>query len=85
MSARLLITSLSLAFAATTAFAQTADVPAAAASATQDCVPQKARHDHGAERGMPTPQKKCAPEKKTAKAKTKAVQGHDHGKVHKNQ
>jgi hypothetical protein len=85
MSARLLITSLSLMFAATTAFAQNAEAPAASASAAQDCVPQKPRHDHGAERGMPTPQKKCAPEKKTAKAKSNAIQGHDHGKVHKNQ
>jgi putative alpha-1,2-mannosidase len=60
--------------------------PAAAASASTDCAKPMARHDHGAEKGTPSP-KAAAPcgaaaaSKKTAKAKT----GHDHAKIHKNQ
>lgn len=87
MQVRLFILSLSLAFTAG-AFAQSAAAPAAAASATSavpDCVPQKPRHDHGADRGMPTPQKKCGTQPRGKAASTKAIEGHDHGKVHKNQ
>jgi hypothetical protein len=85
MFKRFLATTLALAYFATPVLGQTAAAPAAVASAEQDCAPQKPKHDHGADRGMPTPQKKCGAEKKATKAKVKAVQGHDHGKVHKNQ
>lgn len=85
MLERLLIATLALALSATPALSQTAAEPAAAASAAKDCTPQKPKHDHGADRGTPTPQKKCATEKKIVKAKSQAIQGHDHGKVHKNQ
>lgn len=85
MTARTLIPTLVLALSATAAAAQTAVPAAAAASATQECVPQKPRHDHGADRLMPTPQKKCPEQQKAAAAGTKAIQGHDHGKIHKNQ
>lgn len=81
---------LSLAFA-TAALAQDAPVPAtaaplvAAARAPGDCAKTVARHDHGAERNVPSPKAAapCGPAK--TKPKAKAVTGHDHGKVHKNQ
>jgi hypothetical protein len=73
------------AFAASTAFAQQAEVPAEAASTTQNCVK---RHDHGAERQAPSIRKDCKPaaaKVATADKKKDKVQGHDHGKFHKNQ
>ena len=75
-----------LAFAASLASAQSTDAPAEPPVAKQDCAK---RHDHGAERQMPTPKAGCKSEK-VAKAKPQAkknapIQGHDHGKVHKGQ
>jgi hypothetical protein len=53
--------------------------PAASAAAARDC--EKARHDHGAERGTPTPKSvRCAAEDSKGKKVSKA---HDHNKVHK--
>lgn len=57
------------------------------APAAKDCVK---RHDHGAERQVPSSRKGCKPPAKVAKAKTEGkkaedIQGHDHGKFHKNQ
>jgi hypothetical protein len=71
---------------ASVASAQSTDTPAEAPVAKQDCAK---RHDHGAERQAPTPQAGCKSDK-VAKAKPQArkkatVQGHDHGKIHKNQ
>ena len=57
--------------------------PEAASSAPEDCV-LALRHDHGAEKGTPTPKKACGPAKKKV-AKDKAKPLHDHGKVQKNQ
>ena len=76
-----------LSLAATSIFAQSTDAPAEKAPAAKDCVK---RHDHGAERQAPTPDKGCKPAQKTAKSKAaapkeKTIEGHDHGKVHKNQ
>lgn len=68
---------LSLAFAAA-AVAQdlpaTAASPASATPAPMDCARPMARHDHGAERGMPTPKSAapCGPAKARTKAKAKA-------------
>jgi hypothetical protein len=79
---------LSLAFAAA-AVAQdlpaTAAPPVAATSAQTDCAKPTARHDHGAERGMPTPKAAAPCGSAKTKAKAKAVPGHDHAKFHKNQ
>lgn len=51
---------------------------------TTECV-RTQRHDHGAERGFPATKAPCKPVK-SASAKPKAkVDGHDHGKMHKNQ
>ncbi|MDM4768288.1 hypothetical protein [Pelomonas sp. SE-A7] len=72
------------------------DRPAAAASAApaasmpMDCAGGKMkRHDHGAERGMPSAAAApCAPSAASAAsapAKAKAKPLHDHAKVHKNQ
>ncbi|GAB3758846.1 hypothetical protein GCM10028796_05130 [Ramlibacter monticola] len=72
---------------ASVASAQSADMPAESPATRQDCVK---RHDHGAERQMPMPQTGCKAAEKVGKAQPKAkktdpIQGHDHGKVHKNQ
>lgn len=91
MFVRTLITSLAFASSATAAFAQSsaapnpATSPAAAVADANDCVPQRPRHDHGADRGMPTPQNKCVDAQKQNDARTKTSTAHDHGKVHKNQ
>lgn len=62
--------------------------PMVDASMPQDCVKPKARHDHGAEKGMPTPKSiidPCAPSAAASAAKAKAKPRHDHTKFHKNQ
>ena len=89
MSLRSQFFALALATAASAGFAQQASAPDAAASAAaaQDC-PRQARHDHGAERYMPTPQHPCKPKGGAAAAKSsrgKPVQDQDPGKVPKNQ
>jgi hypothetical protein len=63
-----------------TAFAQTSPPAAAASAATmRDC--EKSKHDHGADKGTPTPKSvRCAAEDNKGKKVTKA---HDHNKVHK--
>jgi hypothetical protein len=82
--------SAALVLASTPLLAQTAPAPAASAAAPgmamqKDC---KSKHDHGAEKGTPTPKSAMCADmaasgaKATAKPKTKA---HDHGKVHKGQ
>jgi hypothetical protein len=62
-----------------------ASAPMGAASMPQGC---KAKHDHGAERGMPTGSTmncaKSADDAASAPAKKK-VKPHDHAKFHKNQ
>lgn len=61
-------------------YAQTTPTPAPAASAVKvrDC--EKPRHDHGAEKGTPTPKSvRCAAEDSKGKPVGKV---HDHAKVH---
>lgn len=88
MSLRPIAIAFALALAAGASFAQQAPTPAPAeaASAAQDCAK---RHDHGAERQAPAARSGCKPvAKKAAKAsrnKDAAMQGHDHGKMHKMQ
>jgi hypothetical protein len=61
-----------------------AAAPAAAASMPHDCAKSMARHDHGAEKGTPTPMAGGCPVATSASpAKAKAKQGHDHSKFHK--
>jgi len=62
-----------------------AQAPApAAASMPHDCAKSMARHDHGEEKGMPTPTAGGCPMATSASpAKAKAKQGHDHSKFHK--
>jgi hypothetical protein len=86
----------------TVAFAQERPVPAPAAAATpaapaaaapipDRCAQQMARHDHGAEKGTPTPMSStsmsmmtgCATEPAAPATKTKNKAGHDHSKFHK--
>lgn len=61
--------------------------PAAASSASTDCAKPMARHDHGAEKGTPSPKAMapCGAESASPAKKVKAKAGHDHGKFHKNQ
>lgn len=78
------------------ALASAQERPAASAPATgaasmpTECAGGKMkRHDHGADRGMPsTASAPCAPSAASAAsapAKAKAKPTHDHAKVHKNQ
>lgn len=79
---------LSTAYAAEDAVVESG-TPAPMAPMTQDCVKPAARHDHGAEKGTPTPiSAKCAMAADAAtqpadKAKAKAKMGHDHARFHK--
>lgn len=86
-----LFSSLGLVVASSAAVSQPAppaSMPMAAASMPQDC---KARHDQGAEHGMPAgAAMKCAKSPKSADeaasaAAKKKVKPHDHAKFHKNQ
>jgi hypothetical protein len=94
----MLVRKIALALAMTTASLTAAyafvDVPPAAveaastASMPADCGNQMARHDHGAEKGMPTPKSARCQIAKDASAgastPTKKVtpKGHDHNKFH---
>lgn len=93
--ARHLSVAAALALSTVLAAAQTspADAPTTPGSTAKDCV-KTTRHDHGAERGAPTPQgKPCMPEKAAAAdgdasakgSKAKPVGGHNHSQFHKNQ
>ena len=89
-ASRLVATSFALALATGCALAQQA--PAQAASAadgagmmSHDCAKPMAKHDHGAERGMPTAQAAPCAVAPASGAKTKAPLKHDHAKFHKNQ
>lgn len=62
--------------------------PMADASVPHDCVKPKARHDHGAEKGMPTPKSiidPCVTSAPASAPKAKTKPRHDHAKFHKNQ
>jgi hypothetical protein len=74
----------------TAVLAQQAPVSAPTAQAgtetamPQDCAKPMARHDHGAEKGTPTPMwAKCAMATPAAPTKTPVKMGHDHAKFHK--
>jgi hypothetical protein len=86
MSIRLITIAALLGLASTAVSAQQAAAPAAAAPSAKDCA--KARHDHGADRGTPSAASGCKPlagKAKAVKAEKAEIQGHDHGKMHKNQ
>jgi hypothetical protein len=65
--------------------------PAPAASVPQDCAKPMAKHDHGAEKGMPsakTMSAPCAPMAAASKpadaaSSPKKTLNHDHAKMHK--
>lgn len=82
-----IVMACALVLVASGVFAQAAETPSEKPPAAKDCMKP---HDHGAERQMPTPSKGCASADKATKAKAstrknKAIEGHDHGKMHKNQ
>lgn len=81
------IASFGLVLASGTTMAQpaAASAPMGAASMPQDCM---AKHDHGAERGMPSgTAMNCAksPDGAASAPAKKKVKPHDHAKFHKNQ
>jgi hypothetical protein len=91
-ASRLFMFSLALVlFGAALAQERPATDPAPAAPSSGDCAKPLARHDHGAEKGTPSPKAgaPCADApaasaaKTKAKAKAKGKPGHDHSKVHK--
>ena len=58
--------------------------PAGATSMPHDCAKPMARHDHGAEKGTPTPMPGACPMAAAAPVeKAKAKRGHDHARFHK--
>jgi hypothetical protein len=57
--------------------------PTAAAAMPHDCTKQMARHDHGAEKGTPTPKMAGCAMEKPAVSPVKGKAGHDHAKFHK--
>ena len=62
--------------------------PMADATMPHDCAKPKATHDHGAEKGMPTPKSiidPCVPSVAASPPKAKAKPRHDHAKFHKSQ
>jgi hypothetical protein len=67
-------------------------MPIAGSTMPHDCAKPIARHDHGAENGMPTPKvatAPCAPSAAAAKpdsaaSATRQKPIHEHGKFHKN-
>lgn len=64
---------------ATTAQASRAEMPA-------DCSAGKKRHDHGAERNVPSAlSMACSTSARASTAKAKSKPAHDHAKIHKNQ
>ncbi|MEQ1803784.1 MAG: hypothetical protein ABL900_00250 [Burkholderiaceae bacterium] len=83
-------------FVSTLAFSSTAQdraagspaTPMADASMPHDCVKPMPRHDHTAEKGMPTPKSiinPCMPSAAASAPAPKAKPRHDHAKFHKNQ
>lgn len=64
---------------AATAQASRAEMPA-------DCSAGKKRHDHGAERNLPSASSMaCSTSAPASAAKPKSKPAHDHAKIHKNQ
>lgn len=58
--------------------------PAAASTMPHDCAKPMGRHDHGAEKGTPTPMSPGCPMATSASsAKAKAKPNHDHSRFHK--
>ena len=86
MFSRSLALTCAIAFASAAALAQPAEAPAEVAPVKPTCVK---RHDHGAERQSATFNRDCKPAAakvaKAGKKKESGIQGHDHGKIHKNQ
>lgn len=83
-------------FVSTLAFTATAQdrpagspaTPTADASMPHDCAKPMRRHDHTAEKGMPTPKSiidPCTPSAAASAPKAKVKPRHDHAQFHKNQ
>ena len=90
VASRLIATSFALALAAASAFAQQVpSTPASGAEGTgmmsHDCAKSATKHNHGADRGMPTAQAAPCAAAAASGAKKKSHLKHDHAKFHKGQ
>ncbi len=84
----LFVSTLALAATAQDRPADSAASPAPSTRMANDCVKPMPRHDHTAEKGMPTPKSvidPCPPSAAASAPKAKAKPRHDHAKFHKNQ
>ncbi len=84
----LFVSTLALTAAAQDRAAGSAASPAPSTTLAHDCVKPMPRHDHTAEKGMPTPKSiidPCPPSAAASAPKVKAQLRHDHAKFHKNQ
>ncbi|HSW08019.1 hypothetical protein [Aquabacterium sp.] len=68
-----------MAFAAATALAQPAPATPAASMPMMDCQ-KMAKHDHGAEKGTPTPKSTACVNATAASSARRKAPAHDHGK-----
>jgi len=89
-ASRLIVTSLALALAAASAFARQAPAPAASGAEgtgmmSRDCTKSAVKHNHRADRGMPTAQAAPCAAQPASGAKKKSQLKHDHAKFHKGQ
>lgn len=86
LSAALFVTSIALTAPAQAQPAAADSAPMTSASMPTDCAKPMARHNHGADKGMPTTKsmsEPCAPA--AAASSPKARVRHDHTRFHKNQ
>lgn len=91
MKAFALVASLAMLLSVPAANAQQPAAPAASAAQAEhmmkDCAKPKAKHDHGAEKGTPTPMKampcEASADAASVPARAKKKPTHDHSKVHK--
>ena len=90
LSVALFVSTLALTATAQDRPAGSAASPTPSTTTAQDCAEPMARHDHGAEKGMPMAKSKsvsgpCAPAAAASAPKEKAKPRHDHAKFHNNQ
>lgn len=87
LSAAIFVASIALTANAQSQPMSGASAPMAGASMPHDCARPMAKHDHSAEKGMPTPKSMsgpCAPATAASASKAKAKARHDHASTKNN-